>query len=118
MNKDVNATNGSTGLTVSVTFRHTESTESIKKYAIDKVTQRIQKYIHTTLDAHIILSVEKLDHSVEVHLTSKNIDQVSKASTGDLYSAIDKVVDVMEGQLRKHKEKQITQRHQALEAGV
>lgn len=98
-------------LIVSVTFRHTEATESIKKYASEKITQRIKKYIKGTSNAHIILSVEKLEHFAEVHVTARNIDMVAKVSTGDLYSSIDKLVDTLEAQLRKHKDKQVRGRH-------
>lgn len=98
-------------LIVSVTFRHTEATDSIKNYASEKITQRIKKYIRGTANAHIILTVEKLEHFAEVHVTARNLDVVAKVSTGDLYSAIDKLVDTLEAQLRKHKDKQVRSRH-------
>lgn len=100
-------------LTVAVTFRHTESTTALKTYATDKITQRVVKYVHGVATANIILSVEKLDHFAEVHLVSKGIDVVAKATTGDLYSAIDKLGDTLEAQLRKIKEKTVSHRGQA-----
>ncbi len=99
-------------LTVSVTFRHTDSTAAIKSYAIDKVTQRVSKYVHGTATANIILSVEKLDQLAEVHLVSKGLDLVAKSSNTDLYAAIDKLVDMLEAQLRKNKEKTVSHRGQ------
>ncbi|HMO18701.1 MAG TPA: ribosome-associated translation inhibitor RaiA [Oligoflexia bacterium] len=92
-------------LNVSVTFRHTDPTEALKKYSTDKVIQRVSKYFHSSGDIRIVLSVEKMDHLVEVHLVGKGIDLVAKATTEDLYSSIDKVVDILEGQLRKQKDK-------------
>ena len=100
-------------LTVSVTFRHTESTAAIKNYAIEKVTQRVSKYVHGTATANIILSVEKLDQLAEVHLVSKGLDVVAKSSNTDLYASIDKLVDTLEAQLRKIKEKTLSHRTQA-----
>ncbi len=99
-------------LTVSVTFRHTDSTAAIKSYAIDKVTQRVAKYVHGTATANIILSVEKLDQLAEVHLVGKGLDLVAKTSNTDLYAAIDKLVDTLEAQLRKNKEKTVSHRPQ------
>lgn len=90
---------------ISVTFRHTESTEALKTYAEEKLLHAMQKYIHHYTDAHIILSVEKRDHMAEVIVNSKNHDIRAKASTADLYSAIDKLVDNVSTQLRKQKEK-------------
>lgn len=103
-------------LTASVTFRHTESTAAIKNYAIEKVTQRISKYVHGAATANIILSVEKLDQLAEVHLVAKGLDVVAKATTNDLYSAIDKLTDTLEAQLRKIKDKTVSHRgHSELE---
>jgi putative sigma-54 modulation protein len=97
-------------LTASVTFRHTESTAAIKNYAIEKVTQRVAKYVHGAATANIILSVEKLEQLAEVHLVAKGLDIMAKATTNDLYSAIDKLADTLEAQLRKIKEKSLSQR--------
>lgn len=118
MTKMNNMESGSNELKVSVTFRHTESTDSLKKFAIEKITHKINKYVHSPATVHIILAVEKLDHFAEVHITGKNIDMVAKATTGDLYSAIDKLVDTLETQLRKHKDKQVTSRHHVEEFAV
>ena len=111
MGRDLSQLNGESQLAISVTFRHTEATEALKKYATDKVSQRVKKYIHGVADVQIVLVVEKLDHIAEVHVRGKGVDAVAKAVTGDLYSAIDKLVDVLETQLRKHKDKMVTQRH-------
>jgi putative sigma-54 modulation protein len=102
-------------LALSVTFRHADSSDFLRNYATEKVTQRVKKYMHSNIDAKIILSVEKLDHFAEVHLTGKDLDTVAKATNHDMYAAIDKMVDVMETQLRKHKDKLVTHRHQVLE---
>src|SRR5690606_15625009 len=102
-------------LNISVTFRHTESTEALKKYATDKIRQRVQKYVHAPADVHIVLAVEKLDHIAEVHIIRKGVNNTAKAVTGDLYSAIDKLVDTIETQLRRQKERMVSQRHQVIE---
>ena len=93
-------------INVSVTFRKTESTSALKKYATEKVTSRIKKYVISDSEVHIILSVKKQDHIAEVRFTSAQRYDVSvKAVTEDLYSAIDKVVDNLVAQMRKQKEK-------------
>lgn len=92
-------------INVSVTFRHTEPTEALKKYVEEKISHCLPKYVHHHTDVHVILAVEKRDHSAEAVIHSKNYDLRAQASTGDLYSAIDKLVDNIVAQLRKQKEK-------------
>ncbi len=96
---------------IQVTFRHTESTEALKNYAIEKITHCLQKYINGEADAQIILAIEKRDQIAEVRVRSKNHEVDCKAVTADLYAAIDKVVDTVEGQLRKQKEKLRSHKH-------
>ncbi len=99
-------------INVSVTFRHTESTPALTDYALEKVTHCVSKYVASSTTVHVVLSVEKRDHVAEVNVHSKGHDASCKASTGDLYSAIDKVVDNLEALLRKQKEKLLTLKHQ------
>ena len=96
---------------VAVTFRHTESTPALKSYAIEKITHCVQKYVSHDTEAQVILSVEKRDHSAEANIHSKDYNVSCKAVTGDLYSAIDKVVDTVEGQLRKQKDRLKDHKH-------
>ena len=53
---------------VSVTFRHTQSTDALKQYAEEKI-HRIGKYFYRPLEAHIVLSVDsKARQAAEVEL--------------------------------------------------
>ena len=99
---------------IAVTFRHTESTPALKSYAIEKLQSRLQKYIHSPGDVHVVLAVEKLDHIAEVQVHAKGYEASARAVTQDLYSAIDKVVDTIESQLRKKKDRSVSNRHQVL----
>jgi putative sigma-54 modulation protein len=81
-------------------------------YATEKITHCLEKYISREASAHVVLSVEKRDHIAEVQVHSKGHDVAGKAVTGDLYSAIDKLVETIEAQLRKQKDKQLShQKH-------
>ncbi|MFN8389131.1 MAG: ribosome-associated translation inhibitor RaiA [Bdellovibrionota bacterium] len=101
---------------ISVTFRHTESTPALKAYAIEKVTHCLQKYVSTHADVQIILQIEKRDHQAEVNVHSKDYEVSGHAVTDDLYSAIDKVIDTIETQLRKQKERLRSHKHAAARA--
>ena len=98
---------------ITVTFRHTESTPALKSYVEEKITHCLQKYVgqHTTVQ--IILAVEKSDHIAEAKIHSKIYDIFAKGITHDLYSAIDKLVDNIDTQLRKQKERISNHKHQS-----
>ncbi len=92
-------------INVAVTFRHTESTPALKSYAEEKVSNCLRKFRAQPAKAHVVLAIEKRDHSAEIQVHSKIYDATCKATTEDLYSAIDKVVDTLGRQLEKQKER-------------
>jgi ribosome hibernation promoting factor len=92
-------------VTVSVTFRHIESTAALKKYAEEKI-HKLGKYFSHPLDAHVILAVDaKQRQLAEVELHTHGAMIHGKEQHQDLYAAIDLVLDKIERQVRKHKEK-------------
>jgi len=89
---------------VSVTFRHIEATDALRRHAETRV-QRIAKYLHRPIDAHVILSVVKRRHVAEIVLNADRTTLNAKEETHDLYSAIDAASDKLEQRARKHTEK-------------
>jgi putative sigma-54 modulation protein len=85
---------------VTVTFRHIEPTDALRKYAEDKL-QRLSKYVHGVIDAHVILSVLKKNHRAEINLHANGTSLFSEEETNDLYSAIDLSLDKIERQVKK-----------------
>ncbi|MDK2847013.1 MAG: putative sigma-54 modulation protein [Desulfuromonadales bacterium] len=90
---------------IAVTFRHMEASEALKTYLDEKIS-RVKKYIDEPIDAQVVLSVEKkIRHSAEVTLVAKGITIKSSDETNDMYAAIDGMVDKLERQLKRYKEK-------------
>jgi putative sigma-54 modulation protein len=89
---------------VSVTFRHLDSSDPLKEYASDK-TERLAKYLLEPVEVHWVLSVEKIRHTAAATVTANGLRIKAQEETTDLYSAIDSVLDKLENQVRKHKEK-------------
>lgn len=89
---------------VSVTFRHIEATAAIRDHAERRV-ERIAKYVHRPIDAHVILSVTKRRHVAEIVLNADRTTLSAKEETGDLYSAIDLAAEKLEQRARKHTSK-------------
>jgi len=89
---------------ITVTFRHMEATESLKAYAEEKLS-KIKKYFDSPLEAHVVLTVEKFRHQADVTLNADGTRIKAVEETGDMYSAIDQVLDKIEKQVKRHKSK-------------
>jgi putative sigma-54 modulation protein len=89
---------------VSVTFRHIEATAALREHAEQRV-QRIAKYLHRPIDAHVILSVTKRRHVAEIVMNADRTTLSATEETNDLYSAIDLAADKLEQRARKHTSK-------------
>lgn len=89
---------------VTVTFRHTDSTDALKDYAEEKIG-KVEKFMHSPQEAHIVLEVEKFRHIAEINIMADGITVMGKEESNDLYSAIDLVMDKIERQLKKRKDR-------------
>ena len=94
-----------TDVVVSVTFRHTEPTDALKQYAEEKV-HRLGRFFSHPLEAHVVLSVDAKERQIaEVELHTHGNVIHGKEEKGDLYAAIDLVLDKIERQVKKQKDK-------------
>jgi putative sigma-54 modulation protein len=89
---------------ISLTFRNTEG-ESWQKEYVEERFGKIKKYIDRPVDVHLILSVEKFRNVAEVNMIADGLNINAKEEAKDMRLAIDDVVDKIERQLLKHKEK-------------
>ncbi|QSV44821.1 ribosome hibernation-promoting factor, HPF/YfiA family [Geobacter benzoatilyticus] len=89
---------------ITTTFRHMEQSEALKSYAAEKL-ERVKKYIDEPITAQVFLTVEKIRHMAEVTLTAKGVTIKAAEETNDMYAAIDAVIDKIERQLRRYKER-------------
>lgn len=89
---------------LSVTFRHMEPSDALKDYAHDKLS-RLEKYLYSAMDAHVVLSVEKFRHIADVTIMADGIKIKGQDQTEDMYSAIDMVVDKIERQVKRFRQK-------------
>jgi putative sigma-54 modulation protein len=83
--------------------------ESVRDYAEEKIS-KIDKYLDTVSEAHIVLSVEKFRHTADVTLSIDGTRIKGVEETGDMYSAIDQVMDKIEKQVKKYMSKIRTRR--------
>ncbi|HEX9779132.1 MAG TPA: ribosome-associated translation inhibitor RaiA [Geopsychrobacteraceae bacterium] len=89
---------------IAVTFRHMETSDPVRNYVEEKLA-RVKKYIEEPIDAQVVLSVQKIVHRAEVTMVAKGLTMKSVEETSDMYAAIDLMVDKIERQLKRYKEK-------------
>ncbi len=90
---------------VTLTGHHLEVTDALRDY-VDSKLERIERHYDHVTDVHCILTVEKLRHRAEatIHVSGGTI--FADAIEEDMYAAIDGLVDKLDRQVKKHKEKQ------------
>jgi putative sigma-54 modulation protein len=91
-------------MNVIVNGRHLEITPALRSYAEEKIG-KFDKYLSNITEAVATLSVEKYRHKAEVLLKVNGVMIQAESITGEVYSAIDEVVDKLEKQVVKYKEK-------------
>jgi len=78
--------------------------EDIKNYIEEKLA-RVKKYINKPIEANVVLSVEKHRNTAEISILANRLVINGKEETGSMHSSIDLVMDKIERQLRKYKER-------------
>ncbi|HIJ80685.1 MAG TPA: ribosome-associated translation inhibitor RaiA [Desulfuromonadales bacterium] len=90
---------------VTTTFRHMEQSDALKAYAEEKL-ERVKKYIDSPINAQVYFTVEKkIRHIVEIVISGKGVSSKASEATNDMYAAVDAVIDKIERQLVRYKEK-------------
>ncbi len=89
---------------VNITARHLDLTPALKGYS-EKKLLKAKKYAKNITNAHIILNVEKDRHIAEIVLHISGQDISAKSVAGDMYGAVDLVMDKILKQLRRHMDK-------------
>ena len=89
---------------LNVSGHHVEVTDSMRGYVQQKI-ERIERHFDIVSDVHCILSVEKLRHKAEAKVNVNGGTIYAETTEDDMYAAIDGLVDKLDRQVRKHKEK-------------
>jgi len=93
-----------------LTGHHVEITPAIREYVTGKL-EKINRHFDHVIDVNVVMTVEKLDQRIEanVHLSGKEIHVQSH--DGDMYAAIDGLIDKLDRQVIKYKERFGTAKH-------
>jgi len=89
---------------LSVTGHHVDVTDAMRNYVANKM-EKVERHFDLVSDVHCILTVEKLRHKAEAKVNVNGGTIYADATEEDMYAAIDGLVDKLDRQVRKHKEK-------------
>ena len=91
-------------MNIDITGHHIEITDSMRNYVSTKF-ERLKRHFDNVTDTHVILTVEKLRQKAEATIHIKGHNVFAEAVNEDMYAAIDSLVDKLDRQIKKHKEK-------------
>ncbi|WP_031433940.1 ribosome hibernation-promoting factor, HPF/YfiA family [Methylomarinum vadi] len=89
---------------VSVTGHHVDVTDSLRNYVEEKIS-KLKRHFDNVTDIHVILTVEKLQQKAEATVQVSGAKLFAEDTQEDMYAAIDMMVDKLDRQIIKHKEK-------------
>ena len=89
---------------IDITGHHIDVTDSMRDYVNQKM-ERVERHFDMVSNAHVILSVEKQRQKAEASLLVKGNKVFAEAVDEDMYAAIDSLIDKLDRQVKKHKEK-------------
>jgi putative sigma-54 modulation protein len=95
---------------ISISGHHVEISDSLKEYINNKML-RVKRHFDQVIDAHVVLDVAKQRHTAETTLQISGSKIHAASEHEDMYAAIDAMIDKLDRQVRKHKEK-LSDHHQ------
>lgn len=99
---------------VTITGRHLKLDDDIRVHAEEKV-RKAETYFDRIIEAHMVLSAEKHRRIAEVTLNAKRVTFHAREETESLQASIDGVMEKVDTQIRRYKEKLRDRKHQAKE---
>ena len=91
-------------MTFIMTQRKVEIENAVKEYAEKKIS-KLEKYFSKDSTANITFSELRENKIIEVTVKHASLYFRAQEQAKDYYTAIDKIVDILERQIRKHKTK-------------
>ncbi len=83
---------------------HLELTDPLKTYVNDKFT-RLSRHFDSITSTQVVLSIEKNRQKAEATIRFSGGEVFADSTEVDMYAAIDLLIDKLDRQILKHKEK-------------
>ena len=89
---------------INLTGHHVEITDSLRNY-VDTKFEKLERHFDHINNVHVILNVEKINQKAEATLHLNGGEVFATSEHSDMYAAIDGLIDKIDRQVIKHKEK-------------
>ena len=89
---------------INLTGHHVEITDSLRSY-VDTKFIKLERHFDHISNVHVILNVEKLNQKAEATMHLSGAEVFASSHNTDMYAAIDSMIDKLDRQVIKHKEK-------------
>lgn len=98
---------------IEITGHHVDVTQALRAYVTEKL-DRLERHFGNLIGARVVLRLEKLQHQAEATISvgGRTNDLYAEAVAADMYAAIDEMIDKLDRQVRRHKDK-VTDHHRA-----
>ena len=91
-------------MNLNISGHHLEVTPALRSYVESKIG-RVTRHFDHVIDAHVILTANKVKQKAEVTLHVRGKDLHCESEEVDLYAAIDLLADKLDRQVLKYKDK-------------
>ena len=98
-------------MNLKLTGNHVEITSAMREYVTTKIS-KITRHFDHVIDVSVILSVEKHRQKAEANVHVKGKDIFVEADGDNMYASIDSLIDKLDRQVLKYKEKNLERRNQ------
>lgn len=104
-------------MNLTISGHHLEVTPALRSYVTSKL-DRITRHFDQLVDVKVLLTVENQKEKdrrqrAECNIHVKGNDMFAESSHEDLYAAVDELVDKLDRQVGRHKEKVKDHHHEA-----
>lgn len=89
---------------IELTGHHIEVTDSLRTYVNEKMA-KLERHFDKVSNIHVILEIEAGRHKAEATVHMSGHDIFANCTEDDMYAAIDGLVEKLDRQVKKHKEK-------------
>ena len=83
---------------------HLEVTPALRGYVLDKLA-RIRRHFDNVIDVDVVLSVDKLQQKSEITVRVRGVALHAASVMPDLYASIDAMMDKLDRQVLRHKDR-------------
>ena len=91
-------------MNLQLTGHHVDITPALREYLTSKL-DRIKRHFDQMMDVNVVMTVSKLIQKVEANVHVRGRDIFVESTDEDMYAAIDNLVDKLDRQIIRHKEK-------------